>query len=275
MSFAHVSKLCIIAICSFAFVNTCSGRQSTAFDTIVELRDGTSLEAQLRNIDDDSAVFSIDGDDRTISNDSIDRIRFSELEAKPSDIAKSVVLVDGSKLFCQAIKVGKRELTAKCECDVELKISTRLVDHVCFSVGDDEFADKWNKTTAAKRESDALIVSRDQKLQMIDGVIGDISAESVSFTVGDRTADVQLSRLVGLLFYRRVTDEFAPAAFVLQLIDGSRIEVRSLAVEDNKFLVNTIAGARISVLPDVISSMDFGVNREMWLTELDLSLIHI
>ena len=125
------------------------------------------------------------------------------------------------------------------------------------------------KTTALERESDALVVSRDSKLQMIDGVVGNVSAENVSFTVGERTADVKRSRLAGMLFYRRNTDEFAPSVFVLQLADGSVIEVQSLTIEDDQFAIRSVAGASFTVQPKTISNMDFSSKREMWLTDLD------
>jgi len=273
MSFLHFSKLYVVAcytfILAFAFPNTSLGQQLSGFLAKVELRDGVEFEAELTSISGESTVFSIDGEERTESNGSIGRIRFSDQDAKPSDIAKSVVLVDGTELFCQSISVAERELIAKCDSNVGLKVSTRLVDYVRFSIGNEEFANNWKKTIALKRESDALVVSRDQKLQMIDGLVGDVSAKSVSFTVGERTADVKLSRLSGILFYRRVTDEFAPSAFVLKLTDGSRLQVRSLSREDNSFVVSTIAGAKFRILPEAISSLDFGINREMWLTELD------
>ena len=265
-SLAHAIVLSFLA---FTIVDTGLAKQSTGFITTVELRDGAEFEAELISVNSDSIIFSVDGEERTESNELINQIRFSDKEAEPSEIAKSVVLVDKTQLLCQSFSVAKRELSATCECDVELQVPTRLVDHVRFTPGDAEFRNNWDKTVAIERESDALVVSRDEKLQMIDGLVGDVGAEAVSFTVGDRTADVKLSRLTGILFYRRVTDEFTPSTFILKLTDGSRLQVRSLSIEDKAFLINTIAGAKFRISPDAISSMDFGTSREMWLTELD------
>ena len=243
--------------------------QSVGFEAVVQLRDGSEFEAELKSIDRDTATFSVDDADKAISVDTINQIRFSTHSSDPSEIAHSIALIDGSKLFCLSFTVSDRELIAETEGEVPLRISTRLIDHIQFPDADAETKDQWAKTALLERESDALVVVRDAKHQMIDGIIGGVSAEDVAFTVGDRTADVKRSRLAGMLFYRRTADEFAPSVFTLKLEDGATIEVQSLAIEDDKFLVRSVAGVKLTIGPEAISNLDFSSKREMWLTDLE------
>ena len=267
MSFNQSQTILASLLLFLIFNTTAFALQSGGFEATVELREGSDFKAELKNVDRDTATFSMDGADKAISIETINRISFSGQSDEPSQIAHAITLADGSKLFCLSFSISDRELIA--ETEIPIRIKTRLIDHIQFPTVDTDFKTNWKKTTALDRESDALVVSRDSKLQMIDGIVGDVSAENVSFTVGERTADVKRSRLAGMLFYRRTTDEFAPSVFVLQLADGSTIEVQSLTIEDGQFAVRSVAGASFKVGPDSVARMDFSSNREMWLTDLD------
>jgi hypothetical protein len=244
-------------------------RESDSLEAGIELSDGSQLDGQLLSIDSDTALFEIDGRDRTFSIKSVSRLRFSDSIDHPKATAKIVRLVDGSNLICKSVKLEDGKLKATTENGEEFESNSRLIDFVRFTVGVKDLDEAWEKSIDQKRESDALIVARDQKLQTIDGVIGEVTAEAVSFTVGERTADVKRSRLSGILFYRRIADDFAPALCVLELTDGSRIQVRSVSVKEGAFEISSVAGMSCSVTSDSVASIDFGANRSVWLTDLE------
>jgi len=269
MSPGRCQTILATALLSLCICVSANAFQSGSVTAVVELGDGSEMEADLQTIDRDTATFSVDGSAKAISVRNINRIRFSDSSNEPSPVAYSIMLVDGTKLSCLAFTVTDRELVAKTESEIGIRISTRLIDHVRFPNIDPEFAKNWEKTVKRQRESDALVVSRDSKLQMIDGIVGDVSAEDVSFTVGDRTANVKRSRLAGMLFYRRATDELAPSVFVLELTDGSAIEVQSLTIKNDHFEVRSVVGSKFVIDPESISNLDFSSKREMWLTDLE------
>ncbi len=235
----------------------------------IEMSDGSQLEGILLSINTDAATFNIDGNEKTLSVKSISQIRFADRAEGLSETSNIVALVDRSKLICQSLRLTDRKLQATTENGVEFKLNSRLIDFVRFGGGDPALEVLWREAVERVRESDALIVVRDQKLQSIDGIIGEVSAEAVLFTAGERTAEVKLDRLSGMLFYRRVTDEFAPAQCIMQFSDGSTIHVRSIAIKDQAFEVNSVAGISVSVALDSVASIDFGANRSVWLTDLD------
>lgn len=243
--------------------------QSDSLKAVVELRDGSEFEAELQKIDRDTATFLVEGNTKAISVSNINSIEYSDPPGVPSDIANSIVLVDESELFCDTFTVVERELISETESNVKVRIKSRLIDNIRFASVDTEFLKNWATIIKSKRESDALVVSRDQKLQMIEGIVGDVAAESVSFSVGERTADVKRSRLCGMLFYRRVAGELAPPAFVLELEDGSTIQVQTMVIENEKFVVRSVADATFEINPRSISNLDFRSKREMWLTDLE------
>ena len=253
----------------FALGNIAIAAQTTGFGSTFELADGTELEAQLQSIDSQSVEFVVGEEKQRLAIDAVDRIRFADKAVSPEATTR-VKLIDGSELNCKLLEVSGRDLIATTECGLNFKLSTRLVDSALLDTSNTpEFQKQWRKITATKRESDALVVSRDQKLQMVDGVLGDVAPESVTFTVGERTADVKRERLAAILFYRRIADEIEPANFVFGLADGSRIHARQLSVDEQRVSVVSSAGAKFEIDPNIISDIDFQEGRSVWLSDLD------
>jgi hypothetical protein len=271
MTLATWSK---IAFALFVFVvasRTALPMQSTRFDAVVELSDGTELEAQLDSIDESTVKFVTGGEEKLIPTDEVSQIRFAaESDSPDVETGIQIALIDGSKLRYKNANVVGRDLVGLTQDGTDVKVSTRLVDYAIFaSDADPELQKEWTKVAGLDRESDALVVNRDQKLQMVDGVIGDISDKAVTFTVGERTAEVKRARLTGILFYRRIKDELPPANFVLKLADGSRIQSRLLAVKDETALVTSRSGAKFEIGADAITTIDLREGRSVSLTDLD------
>ncbi|QEG22559.1 NPCBM/NEW2 domain-containing protein [Mariniblastus fucicola] len=265
------NRVCILALLALIlpFANHSLVAQSGGFGASVELNDGSLVDAEIRSINGEHAVVVVDGQENSLPLDTVAKIRFSDHNNEPAPLVHTIAMIDGSTILSEAFSISDRELLTQTNSGVEVQISTRLIDYVKFPAGDAAVDSNWQDTVAQERESDALVVSRDQKLQMIDGVIGNVSAESVSFTVGERTADVKRNRLAGMLFYRRVIDDFPPPTCLLDLADGSKLMVRSVETDENSFLINTVAGAKFSINPDALVSIDFSANRSVWLADLD------
>lgn len=254
----------ILAACAV----TTLAQESNALEASVELSDGTQLNGILWSVDSDVASLEIDGDAKTFSVKQINQIQLGGSSESPPLNSKIVALIDGSRIHCSAVTLDGRTLKATTETGVEFSLQSRLVDFVRFSAEDD-IANLWADAIKLERTSDALMVVRDQKLQAIEGVIGSVSKKEVSFTVGERTAGVRRDRLSGMLFYRRGSNDYAPPFCVLSTLDESIIQVRSIAVKDGKFEVNSVAGLSITIAPDTVSRINFAANRSVWLTDLD------
>lgn len=245
--------------------------QSIGSQSLIELVDGSSREGALQSIDQGVVRFEASGNGESIEADSISSIRFGELQDEVDESAVEVTLVDGSVLLCRSFVVDNRELKATTLSESKVSISTRLIDSVRLVSGDVKLQEQWATISDAKRESDALVVNRNQKLQMVDGLIGNVAEDSVTFTVGERTAEVKLERIVGLFFYRRYSESLQSTNFVVRLVDGSRVRSRSLEVDGSRIEVSSTCGAKLEFEPQALATIDFQEGRAIWLTDLDPS----
>lgn len=232
------------------------------------LSDGSLIQGRLLSVDGDSVTLAAAGDEKVLSCDAVGFIR-CQASALPLESANRVTLVDGSVLRCKSITAAERQLSLTTTNDSKLSIDSRLIDFVQFQasvVGNDSL---WRTLLKEDRESDALVVNRAQKLQRVDGIIGDVSEEHVSFTVGARSADVKRERLAGLVFYRRYSEKQLPPKFVAELTDGSTIRAQSLVVEEARVVLVSMCGAELILGVDTVSSINFREGRAVWLSDVD------
>ena len=234
----------------------------------VELSDGSTVEGRLQSIGGASVTLTVDGEEQTLALDGVTLIRSNPPSAENAS-ATQVFLVDGSVLRCQSLAAKDGKLALQMIDESTSSIATRLVDFVQFLGSDVKPDADWQTLIADERESDALVVRRDKKLQMVDGVIGTITDLAVSFTAGERTADVKRERLAGLLFYRRYSEEAIPPKFVVELTDGSAIRATSLSIDQQRAAVVSMCGAELSFTTDAIATINFREGRSVWLTDLE------
>ena len=240
----------------------------TSESVFVELSDDSSMEGRLQSISADSITLIVDGEEKSVASDTVSLIRGNS-SASATESATQVFLVDGSVLRCQTLSAKDSKLALQTVDESKSSIATRLVDFVQFLGSEINPDAAWQTLVADDRESDALVVRRDQKLQMVDGIIGDVTDQTVSFTAGDRTAEVKRERLAGLLFYRRYAEDAIPPKFVVELTDGSAIRASSLSVDQQRVAVVSMCGAELNLTADAISTINFREGRSVWLTDLE------
>ena len=95
MSFNQSQTILASLLLFLIFNTTAFALQSGGFEATVELREGSDFKAELKNVDRDTATFSMDGADKAISIETINRISFSGQSDEPSQIAHAITLVDG------------------------------------------------------------------------------------------------------------------------------------------------------------------------------------
>ena len=260
IEFSLAMLLCLVC-CALACAQTGDSAQ-------FELSDGSSIEGRLKSIDGDLVTVESDGKEKVLPCETLVVIR-SQTSSRPEGPVNLVTLVDGSLLHCKSVVSADRKLQLTTENECQFNIDSRVVDFVQFQATAGQQNSLWRDLLAEEREGDALVVNRDKKLQMVDGIIGNISDKSVSFTAGERSADVKRERLAGLLFYRRYSDKQLPPKFIVELTDGSKIRAQSLATAEAKVMLVSMCGAEMSLGVDAISNINFSEGRAVWLTNVD------
>ena len=184
---------------------------------------------------------------------------------------QSVQLVDGSRLQTTSAILDQREFSMTLGCGLTCKTNVRDIKPVLLRPLDGGLTEEsWNEAVdEAAQSADGLIVSRNGKLNTIEGVIAGINNDTVTFTVDDQTREIKLERLQGLFFYHPTGRQFDAPVCQLKLIDDSVIAVRKANIEDGNIDVTSVCGAEFRLQSSVIASFDFASGRDIFLSNLE------
>ena len=182
----------------------------------------------------------------------------------------SVTFVDGSEAVLGNVVVAGLEV--QLETLSGTNIAAKIAELKMISFLGDETTEQekkqWDELLAQPQPAaDAIVVSKNGALQMIEGVVGDIGQDGLTFTMGTRTADVALEKIKGAIFYR-AKRELADPICQCALIDGSLFSVREITLEKDGFRVTSVSGAEFVAKSSQIKRLNFSDSRSVWLSDL-------
>jgi hypothetical protein len=131
---------------------------------------------------------------------------------------------------------------------------------------DGEAQADWTKARETPLQSgDAIVVRRSGRLETIEGIVGDISADKVDFRLDDRSASIDRSKITGVIFYHAKGRELPPARCQLTLLDGSVLKLRQIELTGDSFLGLACSGARFELPRELVARLDFSLGRAVFL----------
>ncbi len=235
----------------------------------ISFTDGTQSSAKFLSMDDNSIVIETADQQQTRSLESISKLVFIDSQPDSPAVAMELRLLDGSRLQAQSFVCVKGSIRLQLACGVETELKSRQVDYLKFKQLEPSIDSELKALVSQKRTADALVVLKDDKLSTIDGVLGDVTEKTVSFTVGDQTAEVKRNRITSLIFYNRLGAVEARAVGTVGLAGGSEIEFRNIAFGDDQFAITSVGGLKLTLDRDFVRHIDFGSARFQWLSDLD------
>ena len=212
----------------------------------------------------------------SIPYEEVQRVRFSPAGAK--SVGQTwVQLVDGSVLrgddltaTSSTIKLATDMSELPVEFDVRFA-SWVLLRHQSSAQSQ---LPVWMELNERPPESaDALAVFREEKLQWLEGSIGDIDRETVTFTVAEKIVQIKKARLEGLRYFRAKTTNFASPVCRVNLAAGSSLLVSRLESRNSSLVATLVCGLQLELRPSRLADVDFTMGRSVWLSELEPTTI--
>ncbi len=254
---------------TFAFAQRLPA-QSPPVDMEIQLTSGRIIRATILDITNDEVLISTDKAKEILSFDDINQIRLDPVPPAAFRADFLVLLQDATKLYLDQISMSKNEVrlelvggsSAKCKLRDVAWLRRKPVE------SDAELENRWQHLLEEDFSSDAIVVDQDGVLESIEGVIGDVKDNKVSFTIGDRTANVALEKVFALVYYRpSAQNSFSPICNAT-LRSGSSLAVEELGWSTNQVALRTPTGLELFVPVAEIATIDFAVGRELFLDML-------
>lgn len=181
-------------------------------------------------------------------------------------------LVDDSRILVKHWKIADQVVLIEAPCGELFKIKTRDVRSIKSRQQPAKLAEAWQQISNSSPVSgDAIVIQRGGALETLEGRIGDVADEKLSFTLDDQTAGISLNKIEGMVFYHATGRELVSPICQLTLIDGSTLNLRDLNFEDDVFSCESVAGVKFDVNLTSVSEFSFGLGRSVFLSEMELS----
>ncbi len=180
-------------------------------------------------------------------------------------------LVDGSQLQATEYRVADRRAAIELTSGRAVEIRTRDIAHVRFRDHGDSpaLAQDWRQLAAQRFAGDVIVIRRQESLDHLEGVVLDVSADTVAFDFEGERIDVNRQRLDGLIYYQALDRQLPERLGQVVEVSGSRWNARSLELVDGALRLQTPAGVAHALPANQLHTLDFSAANTVWLSELE------
>jgi NPCBM/NEW2 domain len=239
---------------------------SAAPEVQVNTIDGRAISGALKAIVKDGVTIESEGVESVVKSAELHSLSFkSTTEPQAEKPSAWIELVDGSRLPAASFLSKDGKVTITLVNGAELALTAKDVSSVRYSKLDQPDVDISDHEAAA----DLLGIRKRETVDFLEGVIGDITADAVHFTVDGQTIPVNPAKVDRLLYARRASDADGPApACVVEESNGTVLKARAVELKDDKLQVSLLGGGTLICPLEGIHRLDYSSGKLTYLSDL-------
>lgn len=231
---------------------------------------GSSVIGTLESLTRENLVINTADGPQTLSTKDILRVTPTmQAPAPTTAVSAWVELVDGSVLAAALYETTSGQARVKLIGGGEIELPTDAISHVRFGQQDGALSGQWEEILADKAASDLIVVQKDNALDFVEGVLGDVTPETVAFDLDGEMLSVKRSKLAGLVYFHAPRGDSAPPLCDVVDVGGSRLKAESISVIDDQLTVATTAGVTFRRPWSQLARIDLSGDGEVYLSEMD------
>lgn len=195
-------------------------------------------------------------------------VRFPQAEAPEPSSGPRVVLVDGTSLTCQEFTVtaGQAKLVETLQCGT-ITVPIAVVSEVRFGISTAKLDESWMTLRARESKTDLLIIKKEDVLDHLGGVTGDVG-EKIGFLLDGDEIPVAREKVYGI-FFRRKPPRIAQATSRVTLSGGDVLQGVATSWDGERFRTKLAAGPEIPLERGTVAAIDYGAGKIRFLSELE------
>lgn len=233
--------------------------------------DGESHVGLLQELTPTGVRMLVDGRDTALAPGELQSLRFIDADAAEAydrETRAEVDLVDGTKIYCTGLVADARTMTLQSPVAGEIVLPRARVRSVRLGQWESAIDDDWRDLRERPSEQDLLIVRKGDDLDFAGGVVGAVDEDSVTMLLGERELEVPRERVFGFVFpHAPPGRDSVVCSLVTEAEDQLRLE--SIELRDDAFSGALVGGTAVVVPVDRVQSIDFGLGRIRYLTEME------
>lgn len=154
----------------------------------------------------------------------------------------------------------------------KLEVSTRNIRSVRFGAVDQydpKLTKQWTEIVESKAGGDLLVVRKNGALDYLEGVLGNVDADTCKFELDKESIPVKRPKIEGLVYFHPNPPELPEATGRLSLADGGAWALRSAQLADGKLKIKTTIGIELDIELDNVTRFDFSTGKVAYLSDLE------
>jgi hypothetical protein len=238
---------------------------------------GDVLKGDLESITDKEIVLKEGGKTTTTPLADVLKLDFPavtpiKLEGRYSDVE----LTDGSRLHCKDWTIKEKQVELKTMAGQELKVPLSAVANILNDAQEEKYRKDWAERLARKRRRDIAVLLKNDVPNPIEGTFGEADTEGkgIEFQIPTgRKAKLVFANLHGLIFQRELDPQAPPVLCKLYDSYQNVIMVSAVTRTPAGLSVTTPAGARLDFSQDLLTRLDYTLDKVAFLSRLEPSKI--
>ncbi|QDV18036.1 NPCBM/NEW2 domain protein [Gimesia panareensis] len=230
---------------------------------------GTTVSGQLQSINQGAIQLKQGQGDQQYPLAGVLNVRFPQNRFQRTlESPLMVRLADGSRFPVQDLKSTEQQTSLQGEQTGALTVPTKAVTSVRFGTLNSDLQKSWDKLLNSKHSKDLLVVQKENVLDYIDGVVGNITKDRIQFFAGEDEVAVNRQRVFGIIYFRPPAAETTPFCSI-KLTDEGLLQATNISYNGTQFEATLQSGARTLLSPSVIANLDFSQGKVRYLSDLE------
>ena len=231
---------------------------------------GEPAAGELVSLDSKTLKLRDGSQERELPLDEILEVRFPDPQpaAAATTGDREILLLDGTRLSAASYSVSGKQAVIETTHLGTLKIPLAAIASVRLGPAEGKLAENWQELLAREFKQDMLIIAKGEVLDRLDGVIGEVDAQSVKFALDGDVLPVKLEKVYGLIYYHR---ERPPARQTpkLLLVGGDSLAVSAIRWDGSVCRVDLAVGGEVEAPIERLRSLDLSGGKLAYLSQLE------
>jgi hypothetical protein len=270
LHFAFVAFFCALS-------GLCADPASSKMSAELHTLKGEVLKGDLESISDKEIVLKSSGKSLATPLADVLRLDFpSVAQNKPEGRYSVIELTDGSLLNCKEWTIKQKQVELKTMAGQEIKIPLLAVSNILNDAQQEKFRKDWAERLARKRRRDIAVLIKNDTINAVEGTFGEADAEgkSIEFQLPTgKKGPFRLTNLHGLIFQRELDPQAPPVLCKLYDSHQDILMVSAVSLSPGGLSVTTSAGARLDISQDLLTRLDFTLDKVAFLSRKEPSKV--
>jgi len=207
---------------------------------------------------------------------------YTDEDIVPPEDPISVQFVDGSIVQATGFLVEAGRATVLLAENEAIRAATRSLQSVRFFPPSAELSKQWDEIeSAGDIAGDVLVIRKTRTaedenaveqesigLDSLEGVLYEVTDESVAFEFGGTRVDVPRHKVEGVIYFHRTANRLAEPTSRVLTVDGSAWNFKSCELDGDTLKGVSVGGVRLSLPVASLKTIDFSVGNLVFLSDL-------